>query len=113
MLQNPVDSPKCLTLIHIDSYSHAMAHTTSRPRHNGLAIRDFRIHVAKMTVDELANRLAISAPHLRNIENEHREPTPLLLAKIADIIGIRAGSMVRDTSALTGAEPVAIEQVSA
>lgn len=73
-----------------------------RPRHNGFAIRDFRIK-AGLTVDELAQRTIISAPHIRNIENEHREPSPVHLHKIADVLGVRAASLVRDPSLLSGA----------
>lgn len=83
-----------------------MAHTATPPRHNGYAIRDFRV-AAKLTVDELANLLLISAPHLRNIENEHREPTPILIRKIAEKVGCRASSLVRDPSALASEDRAA------
>lgn len=72
-----------------------------RTRHNGFAIRDFRIK-AGLTVDELAQRTVISAPHIRNIENENREPNPVHLHKIADVLGVRAASLVRDPALLSG-----------
>jgi len=78
----------------------------ARPRHNGFAIRDFRIK-AGLSVDELANRTLISAPHIRNIENEHREPSPVHLHKIAEVLGVRVMSLIRDPSILTGAAEVA------
>jgi transcriptional regulator with XRE-family HTH domain len=71
------------------------------PRHNGFAIRDFRIK-AGLSVDELAQRTCISAPHIRNIEHEHREPNPVHLHKIAEVLGVRAASLVRDPSLLSG-----------
>lgn len=79
---------------------------TRAARHNGFAVRDFRIK-AGLSVDELAQRTVISAPHIRNIENELREPNPVHLHKIADVLGVRAASLVRDPSLLCG------EQVSA
>ena len=72
-----------------------------RPRHNGFAVRDFRIK-AGLSVDELAQRTVISAPHIRNIENENREPNPVHLHKIADVLGVRAASLVRDPAILSG-----------
>ena len=75
-----------------------MAHP---PRHNGFAIRDFRVK-AEMKTDELANRVGISGPHMRNIENEHREPSLLQLHKIAGVLGVRPASLVRDPAFLTG-----------
>lgn len=83
-----------------------MAHTDAPSRHNGYAIRDFRV-AAKLSVDELANLLLISAPHLRNIENEHRAPTPILLRKIAEKVGCRPASLVRDPAALAAEDRAA------
>lgn len=71
------------------------------PRHNGFAIRDFRVKCG-MSVDELAQRTVISAPHIRNIENELREPNPVHLHKIAEVLGVRAASLVRDPALLSG-----------
>lgn len=73
-----------------------------RLRHNGFAVRDFRIK-AGLSVDELAQRTLISAPHIRNIENENREPNSVHLHKIADVLGVRAASLVRDPELLSGA----------
>lgn len=70
-------------------------------RHNGFAIRDFRIK-AGLSMDELAQRTLISAPHIRNIENENREPNPVHLHRIAEVLGVRAASLVRDQALLSG-----------
>lgn len=70
------------------------------PRHNGFAVRDFRVK-AGLSVDELAQRTLISAPHIRNIENENREPSRLHLHKIADVLACRPTSLVRDPSLLS------------
>lgn len=78
----------------------------ARPRHNGFAVRDFRIK-AGLTPDELAQRTLISAPHIRNIENENREPSQLHLHKIAEVLGVRVTSLVRDPAMLTGVTEVA------
>lgn len=71
-------------------------------RHNGFAVRDFRIK-AGLSVDELAQRVLLSASHIRNIENELREPTPLYLHRIAEVLGCRPTSIVRDPAFLSGA----------
>ena len=89
----------CLTLIHSDSYSADVAHRT--PPQNGFAIRDFRIK-AGLTIDELAARANISAPHQRNIENELRPASAVHLHRLAEILGVRAASLVRDNAALSG-----------
>lgn len=57
-----------------------------------------------MSVDELGQRTLISAPHIRNIENELREPSLVHLHKIAEVLGVRAAALVRDPAMLTGAE---------
>lgn len=74
---------------------------TRAPRHNGFAVRDFRFK-AGLSVDELAQRTLISAPHIRNIENELREPNLVHLHKIAEVLGVRPVSLVRDPSLLSG-----------
>lgn len=76
-----------------------MAYKTTK--HNGHAIRDFRLKEG-LTIDELAIRCDMSAPHLRNIENELRDASAVYLHRIADILGVRASSLVRDKAALTG-----------
>lgn len=77
------------------------ADTRRRTLHNGFAIRDFRVK-AGMSIDEMAERVSISSPHLRNMENELREASPVYLHRIADVLQVRAGSLVRDRAALTG-----------
>lgn len=70
-------------------------------RHNGAAIRAFRIKLG-MTPDDLAKATNLSAPHLRNIENEHREPRLEHLYRIATALEAPAAALVRDPSLLTG-----------
>lgn len=69
--------------------------TTKAPTaQNGFAVRDFRIK-AQLTPDELAQRVGISTPHLRNIENEHKSASDVDLEKIATACECRVQSLRR------------------
>lgn len=70
-------------------------------RHNGAAIRAFRVKLG-MTPDDLAKATSLSTPHLRNIENENREPRLEHLYRIAQALEVSAAALVRDPSLLTG-----------
>ena len=73
--------------------------TTKAPTaQNGFAVRDFRIK-AKLTPDELAQRVGISTPHLRNIENEHKSASDVDLEKIAEVCDVRVQSLRRTSRA--------------
>jgi transcriptional regulator with XRE-family HTH domain len=61
---------------------------------NGSACRDFRLK-AKLSVDEAARAIDVTAPHLRNIENEHRSASDLHLERLADLYAIRVNSLRR------------------
>lgn len=61
---------------------------------NGFVIRDFRCGRG-LTVDELANRTLISAPHIRNFENGWREANDVHLARIAQALEVRFTSLRR------------------
>ena len=71
-------------LHHVESDEYAQVAinaTPSRATQNGYAIRAFR-EKAGLSVQWLADAVNVSAPHIRNIENEHRNasnissPTP-------------------------------------
>lgn len=68
--------------------------TTRETAQNGFACRDFRIK-AKLTVDEAAVRIDISAPHLRNIEHEHRSANDVHLERMAEIYDCQVNSLRR------------------
>lgn len=72
---------------------------TKTTRHNGAAIRTFRIR-AGLTVQEVCNKVTssgkpLSAPALRNIENEHREGSAVLIQKIADAMDVPVQAIIR------------------
>ena len=58
----------------------AADHTLTRQ--NGYAVRTFR-QLRGLSVDDLAKKIGVTAPHLRNLENEHRSARPEHLAAIA------------------------------
>lgn len=65
---------------------------------NGAAIRAIRQREG-LTVDQLASKvsasLSLSAPHLRNIENEHRSASPEHLALIARHLNVPIAALRR------------------
>lgn len=75
--------------------------TASRPgrRHNGAAIRAFRIK-AGMKPGEFATRAQISYSTLDNIENERKNASLEVLYRIASALDIPVHAIVRDPLAL-------------
>lgn len=65
---------------------------------NGFALRDFRC-MRGLTVDELARAVRISAPHLRNLEHEHRSASDEHLNRIAHVLDVRVASLRRQSVA--------------
>jgi transcriptional regulator with XRE-family HTH domain len=61
---------------------------------NGSAIRDIRQREG-LTVTDLAGRLGISDPHMRNIELENKAARPELLALIARELRCSLSSIAR------------------
>jgi transcriptional regulator with XRE-family HTH domain len=64
---------------------------------NGLAIRAIR-ELQGLTVQNLADRLLVTAPAIRNYENEHRPTPPATLAKIAKVLGVSPLALARDAA---------------
>lgn len=77
--------------------------TPSRATQNGYAIRAFR-EGEGLSVQALADAIGVTAPHLRNIENEHRNANARHLALIARTLGKPVAAIMRDYPA--GAERV-------
>lgn len=61
--------------------------TRTAPQQNGAAIREIRKREG-LSVDSLAAAVLISGPHMRNIENEHRNASTELLARIAEVLHV-------------------------
>lgn len=73
-----------------------MSRTTPKPvPQNGATIRLVR-ELQGLTVQDLANRISLTAPAVRNFENELRPTTPANLAKIARALGCSPLALVRD-----------------
>lgn len=68
-------------------------------RHNGAAIRAFRIK-AGMKPGEFANKALISYAHLDNLENERKQASLEVLYRIAAALDIPVQAIVRDPDAL-------------
>ncbi len=68
-------------------------------RHNGLAIRYFRIK-ERMKPGEFATKAGISYAHLDNLENERKEASVEVLYRIAAALDVPARALVRDPSSL-------------
>lgn len=79
--------------------------TPSRATQNGYAIRAFREDQG-ISVQKLADAVGVTAPHMRNIENEHRNASPRHMALIARALGKPLAAMMRD-------HPAGTEQVPA
>lgn len=73
--------------------------TPSQPlkRHNGAAIRSFRLK-AGMKVAELAAAAKCSYQQLDNLENERKEASVELLHRIAQVLECSVYALVRDPS---------------
>lgn len=99
MYESELVSASLLTLFQVDSILLHMAQTSNRPiAQNGFALRDFRV-CRGLSVDELANRIQISGPHLRNLELEHRSATDVDLNKLAYALDINVASLRRTSVA--------------
>lgn len=72
-------------------------------RHNGTAIRCFRIKATGLKPGEFATRAGIAYSTLDNIENERKEASLEALHRIADALGVPAEAIVRDPSYLVPA----------
>lgn len=70
---------------------------------NGFAVRGFR-EKAGLSVQALADYVGITAPHMRNIENEHRNASPAHLNLIAKACDVNVAALRRDANAQTGAD---------
>lgn len=63
-------------------------------RHNGYAIRVIR-EARGLTVQDLCDKLDLSAPALRNIELEHREAKVELIQRIAIALEVPVQAITR------------------
>lgn len=68
-------------------------------RHNGAAIRAFRIK-AGMKPGEFATKASLSYAHLDNIENERKQASLEVLYRIASALDIPVQAIVRDPGVL-------------
>jgi len=68
-------------------------------RHNGTAIRSFRIKAGKKPSD-FATEAQLSYAHLDNLENERKEASLEVLYRIANALDIPVAAIVRDPNAL-------------
>lgn len=75
--------------------------STSLPvrRHNGAAIRAFRIK-AGLKPGQFATKAVISYAHLDNLENERKEASLEVIYRIAAALDIPPHAIVRDPSVL-------------
>lgn len=71
-------------------------------RHNGTAIRDFRVK-SGLKPGDFASRAGISYAHLDNIEHERKEASVEVLHRIATALAVDPRSLVRDPSFLVAA----------
>lgn len=68
-------------------------------RHNGPAIRAFRIK-AGMKPGEFATKASVSYAHLDNLENERKDASLEVLYRIAAALDIPIHAIVRDSAVL-------------
>lgn len=85
--------------------------TTKNTRHNGFAVRAFRI-ARGWSVQDLCNAVVsdgrkLSAPALRNIELEHRDCKPDLIERIAKSLDVDTRALVRVPLAQWGSKDAA------
>lgn len=67
----------------------------SKARQNGFAIRAFREDQG-LSLQALADAVGVTAPHMRNIENEHRNASPRHMALIARRLGKPLAALMRE-----------------
>lgn len=68
-------------------------------RHNGAAIRAFRVK-AGMKPGAFATKAVISYAHLDNLENERKEASLEVLYRIASALDVPVQAIVRDPAVL-------------
>lgn len=68
-------------------------------RHNGAAIRAFRIK-AGMKPGEFATKASLSYAHLDNLENERKQASLEVLYRIAAALDVPVQAIVREPGAL-------------
>lgn len=68
-------------------------------RHNGLAIRYFRIKEG-LKPGEFANKANLSYAHLDNLENERKEASVEVLHRIAAALDVPVRAIIRDPAVL-------------
>ncbi|MCW2496375.1 helix-turn-helix transcriptional regulator [Jatrophihabitans sp.] len=68
-------------------------------RHNGLAIRTFRIK-AGMKPGEFATKASLSYAHLDNLENERKDASVEVLYRIATALDVPVRAILRDPAIL-------------
>lgn len=78
----------------------------------GATVRELR-EARHVTLDELARVLNISRPYLSNIEAGRKPLTPQLLGRIADVLAVRAISIIRPGHFPAVVTPSDAEQVPA
>lgn len=86
-----------------------MPSTQTPKRHNGTAIRCFRIKLTGLKPGEFAKRANLAYSTLDNIENERKEASPEALYRIAAALGVPAEAIVRDPACLI---PAAVKVAS-
>lgn len=64
---------------------------------NGYAIRAFREKEGR-SVQWLADMVNVTAPHIRNIENEHRNASPAHLGLIARALDVPVAAIKREAA---------------
>ena len=74
-------------MMHSDSLWFILMGTKQTLRQNGFAIRALR-QKEGLSVDALAIAIDVTAPHLRNIENELRSASEVHLARIAKALDV-------------------------
>src|SRR5215472_13900258 len=85
----PRSSRSRLTNLHNPSYTRSMPnHKGEQTRHNGFAIRDFRIKM-NLSSAELAKMAGLSVNGLNNIETETRDTRPVTLYRLARALDVR------------------------
>jgi transcriptional regulator with XRE-family HTH domain len=77
-------------------------------RHNGTAIRCFRIKLTGLKPGEFANKAGIAYSTLDNIENERKEASLEAIHRIADALGVPPEAIVRDPAYLVPAVAKAV-----
>jgi transcriptional regulator with XRE-family HTH domain len=86
-----------------------MPSDTPLKRHNGTAIRCFRIKLTGLKPGEFAKRAGLAYSTLDNIENERKEASLEALHRIAEALGVPPEAIVRDPSCLV---PTAVRVAS-